>query len=95
MDGTTQENISKEVEEIARKRFGSDATVSFQVGFLDGTVHVSIHTDVALFMNKYEPPCVFFCACRTPGLLGDVWSKEKGHHCDHMKCLCVNAITYI
>ncbi|KAM9467591.1 phytanoyl-CoA dioxygenase, peroxisomal [Clarias gariepinus] len=30
VDGTTQENISKEVEEIARKRFGSDATVSFQ-----------------------------------------------------------------
>ncbi|KAF5899751.1 phytanoyl-CoA dioxygenase, peroxisomal, partial [Clarias magur] len=30
VDGTTQENISKEVEEIARKRIGSGATVSFQ-----------------------------------------------------------------
>ncbi|XP_053505733.1 phytanoyl-CoA dioxygenase, peroxisomal [Ictalurus furcatus] len=28
--GTTQENISKEVEELARKRIGSDITVSFQ-----------------------------------------------------------------
>ncbi|KAI5617877.1 phytanoyl-CoA dioxygenase, peroxisomal [Silurus asotus] len=28
--GTTQENISKEVEELARRRIGSDTTVSFQ-----------------------------------------------------------------
>ncbi|KAB5542278.1 hypothetical protein PHYPO_G00089810 [Pangasianodon hypophthalmus] len=30
VEGTTQENISKEVEELARKRVGNDATISFQ-----------------------------------------------------------------
>lgn len=33
MEGTSQHNIAEEIEQLARKRFGSDTTVTFQVSY--------------------------------------------------------------
>lgn len=56
VEGTTQENISKEVEDLARKRVGSDTTLSFQVGVLDSFTAWSecvAHHDVVQCMLLY------------------------------------------